>query len=142
MTFVCSVPLGTFFDHYKLLLTAMYYFRRLYPTYGCYMLLSLAICYFRRLCTTLDGYILFLVLPDSGFVRIQDSLAISRTDELKTRLEFKINLSAFYCLCSSMVSSIIFNVRFWKRFFIRNNQMLKMWNFLHLALKIVRKAKN
>ena len=140
MTFVCSVPLWTFFDHYKLLLTAMYYFRRLYPTYGCYMLLSLAICYFRRLCTTLDGYILFSVLQDSGFVRIQDSFAISRTYELKTRLEVKINLSAFHFFCSSMVSSTIFNVPFWKRCFIRNNQMLKMWNFLHLVLQMVRKA--
>ena len=69
-------------------MAAIYYFRRLYTTCGGFMLLSTALYYFRRLYTTFNGYILLLALPDSDFVRIQDFLAIYRTCELKTRLEF------------------------------------------------------
>ena len=79
------------------------------------MLLSAALYYFQRLYSTSNGYILLLALPDSDFVRIQDFLAIYRTYELKSRLEFSINLLAIVQFCffySSMVSSIIFSVPF------------------------------
>ena len=79
------------------------------------MLRSTAICYFRRLYATLNGYILLLALPDSDFVKIQDFLAIYRTYELTTRMEFDINLLAViqFCLfCNSMVSSVIFSAPF------------------------------
>ena len=69
------------------------------------MLLSTAMYNFRRLYTTFNGYILLLALPDSDFVRIQDFLAIYHTNELKTGLEFSINLLAiiqFCFFCSSM----------------------------------------
>ena len=126
---------------------AIYYLRWPYTTCGGYMLLSTAIYvllltaiyYFWRLYTTFIGYILLLALPDSDFVRIQDFLAIYHTYELKTRLEFSINLLAitqFWFFCSSMVSSIIFSVPFWKCCFIRNTQMLKLWNLLQLALQV------
>ena len=124
-------------------MTAIYYLRQPYTTLDGYMLLATSICYFRRLYTTFNGYILLLALPDSDFARIQDFLAIYRTYELKTGLEFSINLLAivqFYLFCSSMVSSIIFSVPFWKCCFIRNTQMLKLWNLLQLALQMVRKA--
>ena len=124
-------------------MAAIYYFRLLYTTYGGYTLVSTAIYYFRRLYTTFDGYMLLLALPDCDFVRIQDFLAIYRTYGLKAKLEFNIYLLAliqFCFFCSSMVSSINVNVPFWKFCFIRNTQMLQMWNFLHLALQIVCKA--
>ena len=79
------------------------------------MLLSAALYYFQRLYSTSNGYILLLALPDSDFVRIQDFLAIYHTNELKTGLEFSINLLAiiqFCFFCSSMVSAIIFSVPF------------------------------
>ena len=79
------------------------------------MLLSAALYYFQRLYSTSNGDILLLALPDSDFVRIQDFLAIYRTYELKSRLEFSINLLAIVQFCffySSMVSSIIFSVPF------------------------------
>ena len=79
------------------------------------MLLSAALYYFQRLYSTSSGYILLLALPDSDFVRIQDFLAIYRTYELKSRLEFSIILLAITQFCffySSMVSSIIFSVTF------------------------------
>ena len=79
------------------------------------MLLSAALYYFQRLYSTSNGYILLLALTDSDFVRIQDFLAIYRTYELKSRLEFSINLLAIVQFCffySSMVSSIIFSVPF------------------------------
>ena len=75
----CSVKKT--FDRYKLLLTAIYYLRpsyylrRLYITVDGYML-------------TFDGYILLLAFPYSGFVRMQDFLAIYRIYGLKPRLEF------------------------------------------------------
>ena len=93
----------------------IYYFRRLYTTYEGYIQLSTAIYYFRRLYITFDGYILLLALPDCDFVRIQDFITISRTYGLKARLDFNINLLAliqFCFFCSSMVSSINFNVPF------------------------------
>ena len=51
-------------------MVAIYYFRRLYTTYG-------GIYYFRRLYITFDGYILLLALPDCDFVRVQDFITIS-----------------------------------------------------------------
>ena len=96
-------------------MTAIYYFRRLYTTYGGYILLSTAIYYFRRLYITFDGYILLLALPDCDFVRIQDFITISCTLGLKARLDLNINLLVliqFCFFCSSMVSSINFNVPF------------------------------
>ena len=114
---------------YKHFLTPINYFRQLYTSYGGHILLTAAIYYFRRLHITFNGYILLLALPDSDFVRIQDFLAISRIHGLKAMLEFIINFLALiqFCLfCSSMVSSINFNILFWKYCFIRNTQMLKM----------------
>ena len=96
-------------------MAAIYYFRRLYTTYGGYILLSVAIFYFRRLYITFGGYILLLALPDCDFVRIQDFITISRLYGLKARLDFNINLLAliqFCFFCSSMVSSINFNAPF------------------------------
>ena len=96
-------------------MAAIYYFRRLYTTYGGYILLSAAIYYFRRLCITFDGYILLLALPDCDFIKIQYFITISRSYGLKARLDFNINLLALiqFCLfCSSMVSSIDFNIPF------------------------------
>ena len=51
-------------------MAAIYYFRRLYPTYDGYILLSKAIYYFRRLYIAFDGYILLLALHDCDFVRV------------------------------------------------------------------------
>ena len=96
-------------------MAAIYYFRRLYTTYGGNILLSTVIYYFRRLYINFDGYILLLALLECDFVRIQDFLAISRTYGLKARLEFNINLLALIQFCffySSMVSSMNFNVPF------------------------------
>ena len=132
-----------FSEHYKLLLMAIYYLRRPYTTLDGYILLAAAICYFRRLYTTFDGYTLLFALPDSDFVRIQDFLAIYHTYELKTRVVFSINLLAIiHFFCSSMVSSVIFSVSFWKCCFIRNSQMLQMSNLLQLALQMAREANN
>ena len=123
--FICSVKLETLFDHYKLLLTAIYYFRRRYTTFDCYISHSTAIYYFRRLYTTFSFTLLY-------FARIQVFPEISFLCELNARLEFNINLLAliqFSFFCNSMVSPVKFNLLFWKRCFIRNTQMLKMWNF-------------
>ena len=90
-------------------------FRQLHTIYGGHILLQTAIYYFRRLSITFDGYILLLALPDCDFVRIQDFITISRLYGLKARLDFNINLLAliqFCFFCSSMVSSIDFNVPF------------------------------
>ena len=87
-------------------MAAIYYFRRLYTTYGGYILLSAAIYYFRRLYITFGGYILLLALPDCDFVRIQDFITISRLYGLKARLDFNINLLAliqFSFFCNSML---------------------------------------
>ena len=80
-------------------MAAIYYFRRLYTTYGGYILLSTAIYYFRRLYITFDGYILHLALPDCDFVRIQDFFTISHTYGLKARHDFNINLLALIQFC-------------------------------------------
>ena len=96
-------------------MAAIYYFRRLYTTYGGYILLSAALYYFRRLCITFDGYILLLALPDSDFIKIQYFITISRSYGLKARLDFNINLLALIQFCflsSSMVSSTNFNAPF------------------------------
>ena len=74
-----------------------------------------ALYYFRRLYTTFDCYILLLALPDCDSVGAQDLITISRTYGLKARLDFDINLLAliqFCFFCSSMVSSMDFNVPF------------------------------
>ena len=100
--------LKTTFDGYIVLTAAIYYFRRLYTTCDGYI-------YFRRLYTNFDGYILLLALPESGFVRTQDLLAIYRTYELKASLKFSIKLLAiipFCFFCVSIISSIIFSVPF------------------------------
>ena len=96
-------------------MVVIYYFRRLYTTYGGYVLLLTIIYYFRRLYITFDGYILLLALPDCDFVRIRDFITIARTYSLKARLDFNINLITliqFYYFCSSMVSSVNFKVPF------------------------------
>ena len=74
-------------------MAAIYYFRRLYTTYGGYILLSTAIYNFRQLYITFDGYILLLALPDCDFVRILDFITTSCTYGLKPRLDFNINIS-------------------------------------------------
>ena len=112
------------FGGYILLLTAIYYFERLYTTFDDY--------YIRRLYITFDGYILLLSLPYCDFARIQVFPSISFICVLNTRLEFNITLLAliqFCFFCSSTVSPVNFNLLFWKRCFIRKTQMLKMWNF-------------
>ena len=119
------------FDHYKLLLTPIYYFRQPYTTFYGYILLLTVIYYFPRLYITFDGYILLLALRYSNFARIQVFPAICFLCGLNTRLELFINLLAliqFSFFCNSMVSPINFNLPFWKRCFIRNTEMLKMWN--------------
>ena len=91
---------------YVLFMAAIYYFRRLYTTYGGYILLSVAAYYFRRIYVTFDGYMLLLALPDCDFVRIQYFITISRTYGLQARLDFNINLLAliqFFFFCSSML---------------------------------------
>ena len=127
---------------YRHFLTTIDYFRQLYTTFGGHILILAAMHYFRRISAaiyyfwplyTFDGYIILLNLPDYDFVRIQDLPAISCAYGLKTRLEFNINLLTLiqFCFsCSSMVSSVNFNLPFLKCCFIRNTQMLKMGNFL------------
>ena len=131
--FVCSVRLKAFFDYDKLLLTAIYYFRRLYTTFGGHILLSTVIYIFWRPYTTFDGYILLLgaiyhigrlyvtfnsyilllALGCCDFVRIQVFPAISFLCGLNTRLEFNINyLSLIQFSCNSMVSPVNFNLPF------------------------------
>ena len=102
---------------YKHFLTAINYFRRLYTTFDGYILLLTAIYHIRRLYITFDGYILLLALRYCDFARIEVFPAISFLCELNTRLELNINLLA------------LIQFSFWKRCFIRNTQMLKMWNF-------------
>ena len=75
-------------------MATIYYFRRLYTTYGGYIPLLKAIYYFRRLYIIFDGYILLLDLPDCDFVRIEEFFTISRTYVLKARLDFNINVLA------------------------------------------------
>ena len=119
------------FDHYKLLLTPIYYFRQPYTTFYGYILLLAVIYYFPRLYITFDSYILLLALRYSNFTRIQVFPAICFLCGLNTRLELFINLLAliqFSFFCNSVVSPINFNLPFWKRCFIRNTEMLKMWN--------------
>ena len=119
------------FDHYKLLLTPIYYFRQPYTTFYGYILLLTVIYYFPRLYITFDGYILLLALRYSNFARIQVFPAICFLCGLNTRLELFINLLGliqFSFFCNSVVSPINFNLPFWKRCFIRNTEMLKMWN--------------
>ena len=105
-----------FCDHSKLFSTAIYNLRRVYTTFERYILLSTVMYYF---------------------------LVISRTYGLKARLKFNMSLLALIQSCffwSSIVSFINFNVRFWKCCFIKNDQMLKMWNFLQFALQMVCKT--
>ena len=121
------------FDHYKLLLTPIYYFRQPYTTFYGYILLLAVIYYFPRLYITFDGYILLLALRYSNFARIQVFPAICFLCGLNTRLEFNINsLNQFSFFCNSVVSPVNFNLPFWKCCFIRNTQMLKMLNFQSL----------
>ena len=92
------------------------------------MLLLTAIYYIRRLYITFDGCILHLALRYCDFPRIQVFPAISFLCELNTRLEFNINLFAliqFSFFCNSMVSPVNFSLLFSKRCFIRNTQMQK-----------------
>ena len=124
--------LYTTFGGHILLATVIYYFWRPYTTFDGYILLLTAIYHIRGLYITFDGYILLLALRYCDFARIQVFPAISFLCELKTRLEFNINLLAliqFSFFCNSMVSPVNFSLPFWKRCFIRNTQMLKMWNF-------------
>ena len=122
----------TTFDGYILLLAAIYYFRRLYTIFGGYIPHSTAIYYFPRLYTT------FSALRYCNFARIQVFPAVSFLCGLNTWLEFNINLLAltqFSFFCNSMVSPVNFNLPFWKRCFIRNTQMLKMWDFRPLKIR-------
>ena len=123
---------------YKHFLTTINYFRRPYTTFDGYILLLTAIYHIRRLYNTFDGYILLLALSYCNFARIQVFPAICFLCGLNTRLEFNINLLAliqFSFFCNSMVSPVKFNLLFWKRCFIRNTQMLKMWNLQALKKK-------
>ena len=150
--FVCSVWLCTFltaanyfrrlyttFGSYILLLMAIYYFCRLYTNFGGYIVLSVAIYYFQSymLLSTLYTYFSFIWLC---FIRIQDLPAITRICGLKTRFKFNISLLVliqFCFFCSAIAFSINFNSPFWK---CRNTQMLKVRNFVHLALQMVCKG--
>ena len=117
---------------YKHFLTTINYFRRPYTTFDGYILLLTAIYHIRRLYITFDGYILLLALRYCDFARIQVFPAISFLCELNTRLEFNINLLAliqFSFFCNSMVSPVNFSLHSWKRCFIKNTQILKVWNF-------------
>ena len=123
--------LYTTFGSHILLSTAKYYFWRAYTTFNGYILLLTAIYHIRRLYITFDGYILLLTL-------LLVFPAIPFLFGLNTRLEFNINLLAliqFSFFCNSMVSPVNFSLPFWKRCFIRNTQMLKMWNFQALEKK-------
>ena len=114
----------TFVDHI-LHSTSIYYFCWPYTTFDGYILFLTARYYFRRLCTTFTIKLL-------GFCKIQIFATISFICLLNSRLEFNINLLAliqFCFFCSSMVSSLNFNLPFWKSCFIRNTQMLKTLNF-------------
>ena len=111
---------------------AVYYFRWSITTFDGYILLLTAIYHIRRLYITFDGSVLLLGLRYCDFARIQVFPAISLLCELNTRLEFNINLLSliqFSFFCNSMVSSVNFSLSFWKRSFIRNTQMIKIWNF-------------
>ena len=97
-------------------MAAIYYFRRLYTTYGGYILLSAALYYFRGLYITFDGYILLLALPDCDFVRIQDFITISGSYGLKAKLDFNINLLAliqFSFLTVSVVQCSLLEILFY-----------------------------
>ena len=121
--------------NFLLLSSAIYYFRWL----------SAAMYYFWRLHTTFDGCILLLAWHECDFVRIQCFPTISRICGLKARLESNNNLLAlvqFCFFCNLMFPSINFNLPCWKCCFIKNTQMLKMWNFLHLPLQMVCKRNN
>ena len=124
--------LYTTLGEHILLSTAIYYFWQPCTIFDGYILLLTAIYHIRRLYIIFDGYILLLALRYGDFARIQIFPAISFLCELNTRLEFNINLLAwtqFSFFCNSMVSPVNFSSPFWKRCFIRNTQMLKMWNF-------------
>ena len=119
-------------------MTAIYYFRRPYTTFDGYILLLTAIYHIRRLYITFDGYILLLALRCCNFARIRVFPAICFLCGLNTRLGFNINLLALIqpsVFCNSMVSPVNFNLPFWKGCFIRNTQMLKVWNFQALKKK-------
>ena len=116
---------------------AMYHLRWSYTTLDGNILLTVAICYFRPLYTTFSFTWLwfcknprlscdFLHLWIKMWAWIQDQFV-----SLNTLL---------LCFGFAMVSSIIFDVHFWKCCFIRNTQMLKMRNFLHLPLQMFHKA--
>ena len=124
--------LYTIFGGHILLSTAIYHFRRSYTTFDGYILLLTAIYCISRLYTTFDGYTLLLALPYRDFARIKVFPTISFIWGINTGLDFNINLLVliqFYFFCSSMVAPTNFNFRFWKRCFIRNAKMLKMWNY-------------
>ena len=117
---------------YKHFLTTINYFWWPYTTFDGYILLLTAIYPIRRLYITFDGHMLLLASRFCKFARIQVFPAISFLCELNTRLEFNINLLAliqFSFFCNSIVSPVNFNLHFWKRCFIRNTEMLNMWNF-------------
>ena len=113
-------------------MTTIKYFWRLYTTFGGDIRLLTAIYHIRRLYITFDGYILLLALRYCGFTRIEVFHAISFLCGLNARLEFNINLLAliqFSFFCNPIVFPANSNLSFWKGCFIRNTQMLNMWNF-------------
>ena len=76
-------------------MAAIYYFRRLYTTYGGNLLLSTAIYYNTILILVVKYIIVYTILLSTAMIsRIQDFLAISCTYGLKARPEFNINLLA------------------------------------------------
>ena len=108
--------------------------------FDCYILLSI-----RWLCTTSNGYILLLASVNCDFVRNQEFPAIPRICGLKASFEFNINLLTlirFWFFRSLMITSINFDWSFWKCCFIKNTQMLKMWNLLLLANGLQEKQVN
>ena len=122
---------------YKYFLTTINYFWRLCTTFSGHILLSTTIYHVRRLCITFGGYIPLLAFRYYHFPRIQAFPAISFLCGLNTRLDFNIDLLSliqFSFFCNSIVSLVNFNLPFWKRCFIKNIQMIKMWNFQALNI--------
>ena len=141
---LCSVQLCTY-------LTAVNYFQWLYTTFdgyillttfGGYILVLTAMYYFWQLYTTFDAINYFYLYLTAILWELRTFL-IPKICELKASLEFNINLLTLIQFCflyRSVVTLTNFNWPFWRCCFIRNTQMLKMWNLLHLTLQMVHKT--
>ena len=111
--------------------------------FGGYILFLTVIYYFWRLDITFDVIYYFQLYFNVSLQESKTSLQFPTFVDLKPWFEVNINLLAliqFCFFCSSMVSTINLNLSFWKCRFTRNTQMLKMVNFLNLALKMVCKG--